>query len=218
MSRNKTQKFAINRESSNIIQEGKDLFLIIKGNWRKKYFENDNPIVLELGCGWGEYTLGLAENFPDKNFIGVDIKGDRIFKGSQIAQQKSLSNVAFLRTKVHDLADFFSEGEVDEIWITFPDPRPKKRDIKRRMTHPRFMKIYYSISKKGSLLHLKTDNARFFEYSLEVIRELPTEDLIETGDLYQSSFAGEHFGIQTKYEKIWSEKGSKIRYLRFKMI
>ncbi len=218
MSRNKTQKFAANLEARNVIQVGKDIFKSIKGNWRKEYFKNDNPIVLEIGCGRGEYTVGLAENIPGRNYIGIDIKGDRIYRGSQEAQKKGLENVAFLRTKAHDLLDFFEDGEVDEIWITFPDPRPKKRDIKRRLTHPRFLDMYKKISKPSATLHLKTDNSRFMDYTLEVLEETPHDDKIVSRDLYKSPLNEEHFGIQTKYEKIWTGKGSKIHYLRFKMI
>ncbi len=218
MSRSKTKKFEANRENPNVIQPGKDLFEKVKGKWRDLYFRNNNPIVLELGCGRGEYTVGLGEANPHKNFIGIDIKGDRIYRGSQEAREKGLSNVAFLRTKIHDLLTFFEENEVDEIWITFPDPRPKKRDLRRRITNPRFMKMYSQISKSGSVLHLKTDNQPFFDYTLEVLEELKISSLEMTRDLYNSCYMNEHLGITTKYEKIWTEKGSKIHYLRFKMI
>ena len=137
MARQKRKKFAENELRDNIVQPGKEKFGQLKSRWGEVQFGNDNPIVLELGCGRGEYTVGLARLFPDKNFIGVDIKGDRMFKGSKAAEEEGLENVAFLRIMIQDIEEHFAENEVDEIWVTFPDPRPKKRDAKRRHTSPR---------------------------------------------------------------------------------
>ncbi len=218
MSRNKTSKFEANRRATNIIQAGKPLFEGIKGKWRESFFKNPNPIIVELGCGRGEYSVGLAQLDQEKNYIGVDIKGDRIYRGSQEAISLGLKNVGFLRTKIHDIENFFEEGEIDGVWITFPDPRPKKRDIRRRITNPRFLEIYWKLCKPGSQFHLKTDNSGFFDYSLEVLQNYDIGDMVITRDLYNSEYLKEHHGITTKYEKIWTEKGSKIHYLRFKMI
>jgi tRNA (guanine-N7-)-methyltransferase len=161
--------------------------------------------------------VGLAALFPDKNFIGVDIKGERIWKGSTIAVEQNLANVAFLRTPILDIESFFAEGEVDEVWITFPDPRPRKRDIKRRLTSTRFLEMYKKLAKPGSYIRLKTDNTPLFEYSLEEIQ--PRTDIHDfqfTTDLYESELRPECFDIKTKYEQAFAAKGEKIKYLRFK--
>jgi tRNA (guanine-N7-)-methyltransferase len=213
----KQERFRIVEERANVIERTKDIFTKIKGNWRKEYFKNDNPITIELACGRGEYTVGLAALFPDKNFIGVDIKGERIWKGSTIAVEQNLTNVAFLRTPILDIESFFAEGEIDEVWITFPDPRPRKRDIKRRLTSNRFLDMYKKLAKPGSYIRLKTDNTGLFEYSLEEIQ--PRNDIHDfqfTKDLYDSDLRLECFDIKTKYEEVFAAKGEKIKYLRFK--
>lgn len=214
MSRKKLLRFQQNTESHNVIEPGKPLFESIKGNWLRDYFQNLNPIVLELGCGMGEYTVGLARVFTNKNFIGVDIKGDRIARGSQAALGEQLKNVAFVRTKIQEIERFFDENEVDEIWITFPDPRPRNKDIKRRLTSPRFIEMYRRIIKPRGLLHLKTDSESLFDYSLDVLQNTLLQDVVFTKDLYQSALANDHFGIKTKYEGIFSAQGFKINYLR----
>ena len=135
----KQERFKIIEERSNVIEPTKTLYQTIKGNWRSSLFKNENPITLELACGRGEYSIGLGQLFPAKNFIGVDIKGERIWKGSTQAEEQQLTNVAFLRTQILLIENFFAEGEVNEIWMTFPDPRPRKRDVKRRLTSPRFL-------------------------------------------------------------------------------
>ncbi|MGB3183462.1 MAG: tRNA (guanosine(46)-N7)-methyltransferase TrmB [Cyclobacteriaceae bacterium] len=212
------ERFAQIKERHNVIEIGKDIFETIKGNWHREYFKNENPVTLELACGRGEYTVGLARVFPERNYIGIDIKGDRIWKGSGIALEEGLENVAFLRTQILMLDRFFEKGEVDEIWITFPDPRPKDRDEKRRLTHPRFLALYRSVLKPGGLVHLKTDNTGLFEYSLEVLQqEEHVRDLVYTRDLYNSDMLGDHHGIRTRYEKKFHEKGEDIKYLKFHM-
>ena len=215
MSRRKLQKFRDNQSRNNVIQEGKPLFEKIKGNWRSTYFENDHPIVLELGCGRGEYTVGMARLNPENNYIGVDIKGDRIWKGSKIAHQDNLQHVGFLRTQVQSLETFFEDGEVDEIWLTFPDPRPKKSDIKRRMTHPRFMEIYRKVLKPGGRMHLKTDNDTLYQYTMEVVEQLAVEQLVYTDNLYQSDLLTPRLTIRTHYEELFSQQGFTIKYLSF---
>ncbi len=202
----------------NILEEGKALFDKIKGNWNNSFFENNQDLVLELGCGRGEYTISLAKLNPHKNFIGIDVKGDRIWVGSSLALQQGLKNVAFLRTIIHHLEDFFNPGEVSEIWITFPDPRPKGRDERRRLTCNRFLDMYLNILRPGGTLHLKTDNTDFFDYSLEGIKKHKVQNLQYTYDLYYSHLLPIHQGIKTNYENIFTEKGEKIKYLSFNKI
>lgn len=217
MSRNKTKKFEQNKLRLNIIEPGKPLFERIKGRWREDFFKNANEITLELGCGKGEYTIGLGEKFPNRNYIGIDLKGDRLWVGSGRAIEKDLSNVAFLRTQMQAIETFFEIGEVDEIWLTFPDPRPKDRDEKRRLTHPRYMALYQSIMKPDGWFRFKTDNTIIFDYTMELIenRVLKVKNLEYTRDLYQSPLLNEHHGIVTKYEKLWTEQGEKIKFLKF---
>ena len=218
MSRNKIRKFDQNRQRNNVIEPGKDIFSRIKGNWRQDFFRNQKDLVVELGCGKGEYTVGLAEKFPERNFIGVDIKGDRIWVGSGKAIERKLENVAFLRIQMQALPDFFVKDEVDEIWLTFPDPRPKKRDIKRRLTYPRYMEYYSQILKPAGWFRFKTDNTLLFDYTLDLIneRELKVAELEYTYDLYASPLLDDHHGITTKYEKLFSEQGETIKYMKFK--
>ncbi len=214
--RGKLQRFADNAQSKYVIEPGKPLFEKVRGRWRSDVFNNNNELVLELGCGKGEYTIGLAEKFGNRNFIGIDIKGDRIWVGSQQAEMKNLPNAAFLRTEMAFLPRFFKKNEVDEIWLTFPDPRPKKREIKRRLTHTGFMAYYAYILQPGGWFKFKTDNTPLFEYTLEVLEELEVLDLEFTFDLYQSSLNEEHHGIKTKYEALFHAKGESIKYLKFR--
>lgn len=214
--RSKTRRFSDNQERHNVIEPDKEIAKSIKGNWRKLYFKNNQPVVVELACGRGEYTIGMAKLFPEKNFIGVDIKGDRIWKGSSIAIEEGLTNAAFLRTKILMIENFIEPDELDEIWITFPDPRPRKRDIKRRLTSPRFLEIYKSLMKAGCRLYLKTDNTQLFEYTLEVLQARDDIDNLEyTRNLYNSPMAPEAFDIKTKYEKKFHAEGEDIKFLRF---
>ncbi|QCK17074.1 tRNA (guanosine(46)-N7)-methyltransferase TrmB [Mangrovivirga cuniculi] len=216
MMRNKQKRFAENRERPNIFEPEKPGYEEIKGNWHDKYFENDNHITLELACGKGEYTTGLARHYPERNFIGVDIKGDRIWWGSKDAIDENLSNVAFLRTQIQLLEKFFVDGEVHDIWITFPDPRPKKRDIKRRLTSPRFLDMYKKVMQKEGWVYFKTDNPGLFDYTLEVLSDRDDiKNLCITRDLYHSEYIDEHHGIKTRFEKMFYEKGFSIKYLKF---
>lgn len=225
MGRRKLIRFAENDESENVIQPGKKIYDEIKGNW-KKFFGNENPLVLEIGCGRAEYTTGMAELFPEKNFIGIDLKGSRIWKGSSVSKEKGLTNTAFLRIMLQNIEDFFAENEVDEIWITFPDPRPKDGDEKLRLTSPRYLKKYSKICKPGSYVHLKTDNEGLFNYTLAVLNddpefvekgEIKISDLEYTGDLYQSDLRPLAFDIHTTYEKRYLSEGIKIKFVRFKI-
>lgn len=191
----------------------------LAGKWRENYFRNNNPIVLELGCGRGEYTVGLARNNPQKNFIGVDIKGNRIWTGAKYATDHKMKNVAFIRTRVDFIEYCFAEGEVDEIWVTFPDPQPGKSRARKRLTNPLFLNRYKKILKPGGPVHLKTDSTGMYEYTLEVVAELKLPLLYSTADLYKNNPSGQEelITIKTRYEQMFTEKGEKIKYCCFKL-
>ncbi|MEM6643409.1 MAG: tRNA (guanosine(46)-N7)-methyltransferase TrmB [Bacteroidota bacterium] len=212
----KLEKYEQNKKSRNVIESGKENYEGIKGHWHE-HFQNQNPITVELACGWGEYTLALAQLFPDRNYIGVDIKGDRVWKGSQRALEMDLQNVAFLRSHIIELPNLFAEGEVDEVWLTFPDPHPKDRNEKHRLTHVSYLQKYQQILQPDGWFRFKTDNTALFEYSMLAIADFPHRDYQFSTDLDQSDLLEDHFGIQTKYEKIWRAKGQKIKYLRCKL-
>lgn len=215
--KNKLYRFKVVSERANVLEPGKELFTQIKGQWNNLYFQNANPITIELACGRGEYSVALARLFPYRNYIGVDIKGDRIWKGSTQAVEQNLTNIGFLRTNILDLSSFFGDKEVHEIWLTFPDPRPKKRDVKRRLTSPRFLEMYRKVLSPGGFLRLKTDNAGLFNYTLEELRQCDDiDDLAFTDDVYQSALRRECFDIKTRYEEMFASKGEKIKYLRFR--
>ena len=185
----------------------------IKGNWNSNYFHNSNPIVLELGCGKGEYAVGLGKRFPNKNYIGVDIKGARMWTGAKMVEDEQLTNVAFLRTSIEIIDRMIAPGEVSEIWITFPDPQMKK--VNKRLTSTRFLNNYRKILKDGGLVHLKTDSPFLYTYThaLVELNQLPVE--VDTGDLYNSNQADEILGIKTHYERQWLERGLTIKYIKF---
>lgn len=198
----------------------------LKGKWAEEVFGNDHPITLELGCGKGEYTIGLARKYPDRNFIGVDIKGARIWRGAKTAREESLENVFFLRTSIDFITAFFAPGEVQEIWITFPDPQPAKP--RKRLTSPLFLGRYVQFLKEGGLLHLKSDSRELHDYTkLESLpafnqsRPSPFEQVIATDDLYGDSGAKlplevrEWMEIKTFYETRWLAEGKKITYLQY---
>ena len=218
MGRQKISRFKEIGERNNVVERETPLFEEIKGNWQKQIFNNDHPINLELACGRGEYTIGLAKEFPSENFIGIDIKGERLWKGSTEAIENGLDNAAFLRTFVLDLEQSFSTAEVKDIWIIHPDPRPRDRDEKRRLTHPRFLEIYKSIQQAGSRVLLKTDNTGLFQWTLEEVLKHrdDIEDLVYTYDLKKSPLLEEHYGIETRFERKFESKGETIKYLRFK--
>lgn len=189
----------------------------LKGKWHSAYFKNQNPIVLELGCGKGEYSVGLAKNNPNKNYIGVDIKGNRIWTGAKEAIDTKLNNVGFLRTRIDFIEHCFSENEVSEIWITFPDPQPQKTRARKRLTHMMFINRYKKFLKPGGLIHLKTDSTSFYEYTLEIIKENKFTLLFSVDDLYTNCPEGreELVNIKTHYEKLFTDKGEKIKYCCF---
>ncbi len=218
MGRKKLVRFAENDTASNVVEVQKPIYNEIKGKWNNLQFEKEQPLTLEVACGRGEYTIGLARVFADRNFVGVDIKGARIWKGSQVAINEGLTNVAFLRTHIQNLETFFAPQELSEIWVTFPDPRPKDGDEHRRLTHPRFLAMYQTLLKKGGWLHFKTDNLPLFDYTLEVLATQPIQNLVYTKDLYNNAMNAEHYGITTNYEKMFVDKGFKINYLKFQFI
>ena len=219
--KNKLMRFAENETFSNLFQlqyhEVVNGFKY-KGNWSTNFFEKENEIVLELGCGKGEYTVGLAGQNPNRNYIGVDIKGARLWKGLKAARENDLKNVAFIRTRINQIEYYFGKDEVSEIWITFPDPQPNILKVKKRLTSPWFLNSYAKFLKPGGIIHLKTDNIIFFEYTLDMINELGHELLYSTYDVYESEKEGsELVQIQTYYEQIWLKHGTKIKYLKFKL-
>jgi tRNA (guanine-N7-)-methyltransferase len=189
----------------------------LRGRWASGHFRNSHPIVLELGCGKGEYTIGLAELFPGTNFIGLDIKGARIWKGAKKAHLEKIPNVAFIRTRIEFVKSFFGPGEIDEIWLTFPDPQLKKRRNKKRLTAARFLNLYRSFLREEGIIHLKTDNGVLYHYTLELARFNELQIECATDDLYNSEYAGLVHGIQTFYEKQFIEEGLKIHYLQFRL-
>ena len=215
--KSKLKRFEIIAGRENVIEPGKEIFLDIKGNWNKVYFKNGNPITIELACGRGEYSVGMARAMTNRNFIGVDKKGDRLWKGSTWAVEDQLANVAFLRTDILFIESFFESGEVNEIWLTFPDPRPRKRDIKRRLSSSRYIDMYKKLLQSGGYFRFKTDNTDLFNFTLEELSM--RNDLLDfayTHDLYESELRPECYDIKTKYEEMFAAQGEKIKYLRFR--
>lgn len=189
----------------------------LKGKWRKEYFKNDNPIILELGCGKGEYTVGLAQRNPDNNYIGVDIKGSRMWVGCKQVKEEGLKNVAFVRTRISLIADFFAENEVDEIWLTFSDPHLRGAHSRKRLSSPEFLARYSKFLKDDNLIHLKTDSPTLFEFTKKVIDRGGHELREISEDVYGKGAPAEVMEIQTFYEGMWIEEGRTIQYLNFRM-
>lgn len=190
----------------------------LKGHWCSKHFGNDNPVVLELACGRGEYTLDMARSSPNRNFIGVDVKGARIWKGAGTALEEELDNVAFLRTRIEQIGLFFAPEEISEIWITFPDPFLRKSKANRRLTAPRFLKDYQKILRQDGLIHLKTDERQLYEYTLEVLADFPHAKLLyHDDDIYAKALPMPELEIKTYYERMHLEEGKTIKYIRFKL-
>lgn len=213
MGKDKLRRFAEIETFANVYQleEGKPL----KGNWAKEHFKNDNPVVLELACGKGEYTVNLAQLFPDKNFIGVDYKGNRIWRGAKTGIEEGINNVAFLRIQIENLLDYFGDGEIDEIWITFPDPQPQDSREKKRLTFPAFLNRYKQALKQGGKVNLKTDNDQLYAYTCDKVEELGLKIHKNTDHLYTSEFADEVLSIKTYYEKKYLLHDKNINYIQF---
>jgi tRNA (guanine-N7-)-methyltransferase len=189
----------------------------LKGKWNEIIFKNINPVILELGCGKGEYTVGLAARFPGNNYIGIDIKGARMWRGSKTAHENEILNVAFLRTRIEFINSLFSEDEVAEIWITFPDPHPKRRDTGKRLTSPFFLNSYRQFLKDQGIIHLKTDNKDLFNYTNKVIKNNDLEVVAVSNDLYSGEIKNDILSIRTHYEKIFLKHEIKICYLAFRL-
>ena len=185
----------------------------LKGKWNTDFFKNDNPIILEAACGKGEYSTGLARRNPEKNYIGIDIKGARLWRGSKTVQEEGIKNVAFIRNKVEFLRSFFSEEEISEIWITFPDPQ--KRKFKKRLTSARFLEIYSNILKPDGIIHLKTDSVLMYEFTNKIIKSNELNLLYSTDNLYDTDQDNELTQIKTYYEQSFLNEGTKITYLKF---
>ena len=213
MGKDKLRKFAEVATFKNVVQldAGKDY----QGAWAKKFFGNDNPVVLELACGKGEYTVNLAKMFPDINFIGVDYKGNRIWRGAKTALEEGINNVGFLRIQIETILEHFAENEIDQIWITFPDPQPQDSREKKRLTNPRFLEKYKQILKDQGIMHLKTDNDGFYAYTLEQIDLLNLPKHKETADLYHSDLVDEVLSIKTYYERKYLADNKNINYVQW---
>jgi tRNA (guanine-N7-)-methyltransferase len=189
----------------------------LKGRWCRELFQNDHPLVLELGCGKGEYTVGLARRTPRSNFMGLDIKGARIWTGARTAREEGLDNVAFLRTRIDFITSFFARDEVDELWITFPDPQEKLRRRKKRLSGANFLNKYRMFLKDGGLVHLKTDNRALYEDTLALIRYNKLQVVRHSKNLYREGWTDETVSIQTYYEKGFLAEGLPINYLCFRL-
>lgn len=218
MAKKKLIHFRENLSFPHLLQPGyPDLLngFILRNNWHRDFFRNDHPIIVELGCGKGEYTVGLAGRYPRKNFIGIDWKGARLWRGSKTVSEQGLKNAGFVRTMVDHVEQVFAPSEISEIWITFPDPQVKKERL--RLTSPVFLNKYKNILSPEGIIHLKTDDPFFYSYTLDVIREQSHLLLYATDDLYASGNNEDVASIQTYYESKWLEMGKKICYLRFKL-
>ena len=219
-SKNKLKRFAENETFSNVIQPTREAILKgfeFKGAWNS-FFKNDNPIVLELGCGKGEYTVGLAKLNPDKNYIGIDIKGARFWRGAKTALEEGLTNVAFIRTQIELIDDLFAGGEVSEIWITFPDPQIKYKRTKHRMTNEAFLKKYQKILKTNGLVHLKTDSEFMHGYTLGLLHGLGYTVEYANHNVYNNEGSSEEvLKIKTFYENQYLEERKPITYIKFRV-
>ena len=221
-SKNKLKRFSENETFDNVFQPTREEVVSdqfpLKGKWNKEFFKNDNPIVLELGCGKGEYSVGLAERFPEKNFIGIDIKGARFWRGAKTAVETGMNNVAFVRTQIELIHHIFTQNEVSEIWITFPDPQIKYKRTKHRMTNAAFLDNYKKILKPNGLMHLKTDSEFMHGYTLGLLHGLGYEVLYANHNIYKNEGApAEVTGIQTFYESQYLEVNKSITYIQFRI-
>jgi len=221
LSKNKLKKFEELESFERVFQPSfKDFFdkdFELKGKWNRKTFGNDYPLVLELGCGKGEYTIGLARTFKDRNFLGVDIKGARIWRGAKTSHLEGITNSAFLRTRIEFITAFFAPGEVEEIWLTFPDPQLKKRRVKKRLSGPQFLERYQKFLVNNGIIHLKTDNKVLYQYTHNLAKHNGLDILVSTDDLYHSGLADEILDIKTFYERQFLQQGMPIHYLKFRL-
>jgi len=221
-SKNKLRRFKENETFGNVYQPTRDALVnnsfLLKGNWNQSVFKNNNPLVLELGCGKGEYSVALAKKYPNKNFIGIDIKGARFWRGAKTAVEENISNVAFLRTQIELIDHAFGAHEVDEIWITFPDPQIKYKRTKHRMTNAEFLKRYKTILKEDGVVNLKTDSEFMHGYTLGLLHGAGHEVLYANHNVYKQEGSPEEVtSIQTFYESQYLEQNKPITYIRFKI-
>lgn len=222
MGKNKLKRFAENATFEHVFQPPqKELVGVdheMKGKW-KEFFNNNHPITLELGCGGGEYTVDLAKRYPERNYIGIDIKGARLWKGAKIAHNEGLKNIAFIRTRIHNISSFFTNKEnIDELWITFPDPQPRDGKSNKRLTSPEFLERYRNFCTPDCVVNLKTDSAFLYDYTLnEVITKGNLSLLQKSEDVYSQCTSGPLVEVQTFYEKMWLKEGLKIHYLQWKL-
>jgi len=224
--RNKLLKFTENLTFPNVYESfsydseallGKDGDeVVMKGKWQSHHFKNSNPITLELACGRGEYCLGLARKYPERNFLGVDIKGARLWKGASIAINENLDNIAFIRTKIEFLDKFISDNEIDDIWITFPDPFLKESKYNRRLTSPNFVKVYKNLMKSTGSIHLKTDSSPLYQHTLGVIEEYNYDLLAKNEDIYKGELPHPDLDILTFYERMHLKANKTIKYIEFR--
>lgn len=221
MGKDKLKRFAENKTFACFVEpEFEQMFRTdhpLKGRWHSDFFKNDNPIVLELGCGKGEYTVALAERNPGKNFIGIDIKGARMWRGAKTATEQGMDNVAFLRTRIEFINSFFAESEIAEIWITFPDPQLKTRRAKKRLTSPIFLEYYAKFLAKEGWINLKTDSQHLYNYTQAVINQFGLECEVANNDIYGSGYADEVLSVKTAYESVYLQRGLPITYTRFSL-
>ncbi|MBK43021.1 MAG: tRNA (guanosine(46)-N7)-methyltransferase TrmB [Flavobacteriaceae bacterium] len=220
-SKNKLIRFKENETFPHVLQPSReeliDCKFPLKYNWNSRFFKNNNPIIVEVGCGKGEYTVGLAKSNPNRNYIGIDIKGARFWKGAKIVENEKLDNVVFIRTQVELIDKVFGRNEVDEIWITFPDPQIKYKRTKHRLTNMTFLKKYKCILKKQGVVHLKTDSGFLHGYTIGILHALEDEIQYSNNDIYkQAGSPSEVTNIKTFYEKIYLDQGKPITYLKFK--
>jgi len=223
LAKRKLQHFAENATFNHFFQPGWEELSAgfrLQGNWSKDFFGNTNPIVIEMGCGKGEYTVDLSNKYPERNFIGIDKKGARMWQGAKISNEENSPNVAFLRIRAENIIKVFGPAEISEIWITFPEPQPNSPRHSKRFTSPQFIDRYRQVLKSGGIIHLKTDSDLFYNYTLDVIREDGHLLLFNTDDLYANQYDPEVkdvVDVQTHYEKIWLAQGATIKYLRFSL-
>lgn len=221
-SKNKLKRFRENDTFSNVVQPSREELVegrfALKGNWKQGFFKNENPIVLELGCGKGEYSVGLAREYPEKNFLGIDIKGARFWRGAKTALEEDMSNVGFMRTQIELIDHVFAKEEIDEIWITFPDPQIKYKRTKHRMTNSEFLQKYKQVLKPGGCVNLKTDSEFMHGYTLGLLHGEGHEILDANHNVYKNEYSPkEVIGIQTFYEKQYLDQGKPITYIKFRV-
>ena len=212
MGQKKLVRFAEIKNFSNVLEYPAD----IKGKWHN-FFKNNDPITLELACGKGEYAVGLGRLYPQRNFIGIDIKGNRIWRGAKTALEEGLTNVAFVRSQIERVTDYFVKDEVAEIWITFPDPHLRLSRMKKRLTHPRFLRLYQQLLQPGGAVHLKTDSPDLYSFTKTVINLYGLELLVDYDDVYNHPGLGDELKIKTHYEGLDIAQSSRIHYLRFRI-